>query len=373
VVRLRLASHGLSSMNRSGTELSTPVDVVERMLAVQSQDFPAGKWALGARSPSSTAQDVVATIDSGRIVRSWPMRGTLHLVPAADLNWMLELTTARLVAAFATRRKQLGLDDATIETAREIAIAALEGGRRLSRAEFLQVLEQNEISTTGQRGYHLIWNLAQTGTLCWGPHEGKQQALVLLSEWIPGPRRLERAEALGEFLLRYLSGHGPATLKDFAWWSGLTVADAKIGLGQVQDRLTELDVDGVVHYLCSTSDTGESGSPVHQRAPLLLLPAFDEYLLGYQDRSFAIEPENLLRVVPGKNGIFFPIMVEAGRVVGTWRPSSKGSVLTAQAQPLGHLDTRQEARFQRSVTEYSRFMGKPVRVEAQAPGVAALA
>ena len=167
LLRLRLRAHGLT-----GEGLPSPVAVAERMLAVQAQDFRAGCWALGVRSPGATIGDVTAAIDSGSIVRSWPMRGTLHFVPACDLHWMLHLTTPRMLARQRTRRSQLGLEDRDIERARDAAVHALSGRRELTRSGFLEMLGEQGIDTGGQRGYHLIWYLAQTGTLCWGRTEG---------------------------------------------------------------------------------------------------------------------------------------------------------------------------------------------------------
>ncbi|WP_104192834.1 DNA glycosylase AlkZ-like family protein [Cryobacterium sp. Y82] len=199
----------------TGVALPGAVAVAERMLAVQAQDYPAAQWALGVRSPGTTLHDVQAVISAGEIVRSWPMRGTLHFVPARELGWMQNLTTPRLLAKTRTINERLGLDWAVLERAREAAIAALTGQKQLSRAEFMAMLRATAISTEGQRGHHMIVHLARTGTLCWGRHVGTQQGL-LLDEWVPNPRRFERDEALGEFVYRYFLGHGPATLVDSA-------------------------------------------------------------------------------------------------------------------------------------------------------------
>jgi hypothetical protein len=362
VVRLRLLAHWLVERHSRSA-----VDVVERMLATQAQDFLAGKWAIGIRSPGLSSADVDASINSGAIVRSWPMRGTLHFVPPADLNWILQLTTPRRLSGTKTRQGQLGLDDAVIEASRVIAIDLLAGGRELSRAEFLQALEDNGISTAKQRGYHLIWHLAQSGTLCWGRIRGTAQVLVLMDEWVPHPRRLERDEALGEFLVRYLRGHGPATIKDFAWWSQLTLADVRTGLAVAGDRVVELAVDGHMMYVEATSDVGELGSRIRQRSPVLTLGGFDEYLLGYRDRSFTVDDDLLARVVPGKNGIFLPIMVSNGRVTGTWRRLMKGHSITVESQPFAAFPDSMAADFARSIDQYARFLGVTATVASPAP------
>jgi hypothetical protein len=358
---MRLRAHALV-----GEGMSSPVTVAERMLAVQAQDFRAACWALGVRSPGSTAADVAGALDAGHIVRSWPMRGTLHFVPAVDLGWMLQLTAPRLLAGQRTRRAQLGLSEDDIERARHIAVDALTGGRELNRHGFLRMLEEQGLDTGGQRGYHLIWTLAQTGTLCWGRTEGTGQVLVLLDEWVREPRALERDEALGEFLLRYLRGHGPAGLKDFTWWSQMTVADANVAVAVAGDRLDELQVGDAILYREAGADAGGIDALRQSRDSVLALPGFDEYLLGYRDRDHVIAPELLERVVPGRNGIFLPLMVAAGRVVGTWRSTRAGRSMSVRAQPFAPLSARRLAGFERSIRRYSRFLGTRIAVTAAA-------
>ena len=367
ITRRRLASQALTGSIGHSSSRADPADgpalVIDRMLALQAQDLRWAKWAAAVRAPGSTSADVDRLIDSGRIVRSWPMRGTLHFVPGPDLGWMLALSTPRLWAGSATRRRDLGLDDATIERARAVAVGALTGGRELSRSEFQALLEQNGIDAGGQRGYHLIWHLAQSGTLCWGRQLDSQQMLVLLDEWVPNARRLERDESLGEYLLRYLTGHGPATLSDFTWWSQLTVAEAKIARAVAAPQLVELEVDGT-GYLLPAAEDSPLPRAIRGRGPaaVVALAGFDEYLLGYRDRSFALDPGSFERVVPGKNGIFLPILVKGGRVIGTWRRDWKPRLITVQPEPFDDLPAADRRAAERALHEYGDFLGRPVHV-----------
>lgn len=368
----RLVSQELTGSIGRGGEATAAADkpalVVDRMLAMQAQDLRWAKWAAAVRAPGSTVADVDRLIDSGRIVRSWPMRGTLHLVPGPDLGWMLDLSTPRLWAGSARRRHDLGLDEATIERARSVAVDALTGGRDLSRAAFLALLDHAGIDARGQRGYHLIWHLAQSGTLCWGRQTDAQQMLVLRDEWVPVSRRLERDEALGEYLLRYLIGHGPATLSDFTWWSQLTLADARIAQAVAAEQLATLDVDGTP-YLWSGQDDAPLPRAAAGRGPgaVIALAGFDEYLLGYRDRGFAIDPAGFERVVPGKNGIFLPILVKGGRVIGTWRREWKPKLVTVEPAPFGALSPTDASATERALREYARFLGTSVHI-LPAPG-----
>ncbi|WP_426624104.1 winged helix DNA-binding domain-containing protein [Leifsonia sp. McL0607] len=350
LLRMRRLAHGID-----GDREATPADVARRLLAVQAQDFAAACWALALRTTEATRADVLADLDAGRIVRSWPMRGTLHFVPPEDLRWMLGVTTTRMVAGLAARHRQLELDAPDFVRARDLVTEALSGGRSIGRAEVMELWERAGIATTGQRGYHLIYFLAQTGVLCWGPTLRTQQSLVLLDEWAPTSRRLEPDEACGEFLLRYLQGHGPATIKDFVWWTKGTVAGAKTGLAVLGDAVSRLEVDGVAYLVTAELADRAASAPEtrRERESVHLLPAFDEYLLGYQDRRAVLDDEHFNRIVPGGNGVFQPTVVARGRVVGTWRrPGGDGAVdlqsfvlLTATQQRAAALSAEAYRRF----------------------------
>ena len=204
----------------------------------------------------------------------------------------------------------------------------------MRRADLVQAWDDGGLAITGQRGYHLIWSLAQTGTLCWGPlHDSGEQQLVLLDEWVPAPRRLEREEALGEWALRYFRSHGPATRADFIWWTGLVAADVRAGIELARPELTEHIVDGVEYLMDPQTPDRLAASRRRVRVPMLL-PGFDEYLLGYRDRSAVLPPEFAQRVCPGANGVFAPTVVAAGQVVGTWRRVGTGARRRLEATPF---------------------------------------
>jgi hypothetical protein len=261
------------------------------------------------------------------------MRGTLHLLAAEDLPWMLELLGPRVVAGAAKRRERLGLTEADAERAREIALGALSGGRRLCRAPLLAALGEGGVDVSGQRGYHLLWYLSQTGTLCLGPTDDGEQAFVLLGEWVPNPRRLEREEALGELVRRYFVGHGPATVADLVRWAGTTVRDVRTGLAIAQDDLDSIDVDGEEHFLDPAAPERLEQCRAEARG-LFLLPGFDEYVLGYGDRRAILDPEFADRIVPGGNGMFRPTVVVDGRIAGTWGWTGRGAKRRAVAEPF---------------------------------------
>ncbi len=315
---LRLAAQRVAAPS------GTAAEVVAWMGALQAQDLPAAMTAVALRTASGSRAGVEAALDAGQVVRSWPMRGTLHLVDAGDLRWMLALTTERLIARAAPRRAALGIDPPMIDRARDLARGAL-AGCRLTRAELLAIWDDAGLLGVPQRSYHLIWHLAQTGTLCWGPLHGGEQQLVLLDEWVPPQPPLEREEALGRWALRHLTSHGPATAADFAWWTKLLAADVRAAVALARPHLERIDVDGVEHWM-GTGTAAALASHRDAAESVHLLPAFDEHLLGYGDRGAVLPAEHAHRVVPGGNGVFLPTVVAGGQVVGTWRRSRAGAV-----------------------------------------------
>jgi Winged helix DNA-binding domain len=328
-----LALLRLVAQRLAGPPLPTPGAVVRRLTCVQAQELPGALTSVALRTADRSRAAVEAALDAGDVVRSWPMRGTLHLVAAEDLHWLLELLGPRVLAGAAQRRAALDLTGDDIERARAVVTATLAGGRRCGRRELLAAVADGGVATTGQRGYHLLWYLAQTGTLCLGPTRDGEQLFVLLDEWVPGPRRLGREEALAELALRFFTGHGPATVADLARWAGLPVRDVRAGVAAVRGRLATLEAGGREHLMApETPDLLAAHRADAER--LLLLPGFDEFVLGYADRSCAVPPEFAQRIVPGNNGVFRPTVVVAGRVVGTWRWTGTGTRRRLDAEPF---------------------------------------
>ena len=318
------------------------------MLAVQAQEFGQALWAVGSRAPGSTRTGILSVLDSAALVRSYPIRGTLHFVRPDDLRWMLGLTAPRMIKSAARRLAELELDQRTLHQAVEVAREALSGGAALGRDAFLATLNRAGISTAGQRGYHIIWFLAQKEVVCWGPPDGTQQALVLLDEWAPADSGIDREEALRRFVAGYFTGHGPATLQDFVWWSKLTVADAKIGLVQACSELAEYIHDGVSYW---ANPAAADPHPAPERG--FLLPGYDEYILGYQDRSLTLPRDYAPRIMLAKNGVFKPALMLGGRAVGTWRRDPRAGKPTISPFPESGISDL--SAFDGAIEEYERF------------------
>jgi hypothetical protein len=287
--------------------------------------------------------------------RTWPMRGTLHFVAPADVRWMLALLAPRIIASGARRRQQLELDEATIARSQELFARGLEGGKQLTREEMYQLLEQAGVSTAGQRGYHMLARAAQDALICFGTPNGKQQTFVLLDEWAPQTKHLAGEEALAELARRYFTSRGPATLQDFMWWSGLAAADAKRGLEAARPALIHETMDNRVYWLSPHTPGLENNQHT-----ACLLPGFDEYLLGYRDRSAALDPAFAQQVCPGGNGVFFPTIVIDGRVAGTWKRTRKKGKVVITPSPFYGLSRAEYDAFAAAAECYAAFIGLPL-------------
>jgi winged helix DNA-binding protein len=326
----RLRSHLLA-----GNALKTPHAVVSHMTAMQAQDYLASLWAIGLRMKSATEEIVERAIAERKIVRCWPMRGTLHFVAAEDLHWMLELLAPRVLARHRKRlENDFELDVKTLRRARTLVERALQGGRSLTRDELYALLEKAKIATTNSRGLHILFSLAHERVVCFGARRGKQPTIVLLDEWVSPPPPKSREDALIELAQRYVKSHGPATSADFAWWSGLTPKEASEAF-----EAAELD----------QRESARRSSPgVH------LLPAFDEYTVAYRDRSSIVDAAFVKRINNG-GGILSPVVVVNGCVVATWKRTLRNSDVGIDVAPFAELDV---STLQREADRYAKFVGK---------------
>ncbi len=316
MIERRLRSHRLSA------PAATVAAAAEHMLATQAQEFWGGRWALASRTRGApSVRDVDAAFDRGEIVRSWTMRGTIHVIPARDLAWVLSLTGERQGRSAAAVHRAEGIDADELARAHRVVSAALRGGNRLTRKELFAVLERSGIATDGQRGYHLLVALSVRALLCQGPvvprvtGPTREQYLVLTDEWVPEPAT--PADPLAEFFARYIASHGPAGVRDFAWWSGLPLGVSRDAAAAASDRLSVFADAGEPLYVATGAAPRRSAS-----APeVLALPPFEEYYLSYADRTVPCAPEFLSAIGPSMNGIVRPILVARGAVVGVWTHS----------------------------------------------------
>jgi hypothetical protein len=334
---------------------TTPAEVVGWMAAMQAQDYNGALWAVALRLPEAGEADIEQAIAERTIVRTWPLRGTLHFVAAADVRWMLDLLAPSIIAGSLRRRQQLALDDAELARAQTVITEALADGETRTREELMARLEAGQIATGGQRGYHILWQLALAGLICFGPRQGKQQTFVLLDEWAPNAKRMDRDEALAALAARYFGSHGPATLQDLVWWSGLKTGDARRAIEAAASQLVQAELDGTRYWMAQEIPAWDESSP-----HAALLPAFDEYMLGYRGRDAVLDPQHAQKIVPGSNGVFRPIFVVDGQIAGTWKSAPKKKTLTLTLSPFAPLSAAEERAVQAAAQPYGRYLGKTV-------------
>lgn len=351
-----LAHQRLHNQRIASAPFEQPGDVVRWLGAVQSQDYPAAKWAVAQRTEGVTDTAMDRAFADGAILRTHVLRPTWHFVTPADIRWMLALTAPRVNAATASRHRTLELDDAVFARSNAALIDALQGGKQCTRPEIAAILAQAGIATDDlQRLTHLLMRAELDAVICSGALRGKQHTYALLDERAPQATMLERDEALATLTQRYFTSHGPATVADYAWWSGLTVADAKAGLAMIASRLNHEVRGGQTYWLAASPPPSQPSSEA-----IYLLPNFDEYIVAYKDRSAVIDPSHAENLGPRGNVLFSHTIVIDGRIVGTWtRTFTKDAVVIA-ALPFITLGDAEIRALSAAAERYGTFLGMPV-------------
>ena len=349
--RLRLHAQGID-----GTRFESAETVVRTLGAVQAQDYYGGLWAVGLRTTGSLQSDVEHALASGAIVRTWPMRGTLHFVPAEDARWMLELMTPRVIQSSAARYRELELDERVFAKSAETIVQKLEGGRQLTRPDFYKVLENAGISTAQNRGLHILGHLAQKRLICFGPRAGKQQTLVLFEEWLPSAKALGTEESLAGLVRRYFIGHGPATLHDLAWWSGLTLTEVKKGLALVERELERVTIDDREYWMAPGAAAPRASAAAH------LLPIYDEFTVAYRDRTAAVDPSRARETVTGLSAA----IVLGAQIAGTWTRELKKDRVVLSLRTFETLSEAQRRKIAQAARRFGDFLGLTGEVDWRA-------
>jgi len=348
-----IRQYRLQQQQISQSQLRTPTEVVHWFGAMQAQEFANSRWAIGLRLPGTSEAEVQKAFDTGKIVRSWAMRGTIHNMAPADIRWILDLLGEGVCRKAASRHRQLELDDATLNKSVKIMEKALEGGKHLTRTEIFDLLEKKGIATKEQRGVHIINHAALHQHICFGKMKGKQPTFTLLDEWIPRPandKELSRAEALAKLALRYYTSHGPATIADYANWAGVGLGEAKAATEAVRKSLSNGSFAGTEYFAAADLQ------PLRKTNEVYLLPAFDEYGIGYKDRSAILEEQHF-RQVFSINGIFFPIVVVQGKVWGTWKRSVNKKAVDLELSLFSELNASQLKKVKDRMMEFAAYLG----------------
>lgn len=344
-IRVR-RQHNQLLVNSTETD---PAAVVAHMAAMQAQEYAMAKWAIALRMENGTDEVVEKAFNDGRILRTHTMRPTWHFIANEDIRWMLDITAPRVIAVNAFMYRKLGLDDTVFAKSFRVLEKILEGNNYLTRDAIKQELAAQKIGGDGMRIAHIMMQAELTGLVCSGPRDGNQFTYALIDERAPKAKKLSAEESLRELCSRYFGSRGPATLKDFTTWSGLTVKQAKEGIALIEEDLKKTVADGTDYYF-----TGDA--PKSRKKLNYLMPDYDEYGMAYKDRSVLIDPAS-----GGNKSHFDRVVIIDGMTGGTWRRTIKKEAVELELQ-LFQPHKVTDAAVKQAVADYAAFLGKKVRI-----------
>lgn len=347
IAHLRLRHSGLTQ-----SSFESPQEVVRHHGAMQAQDYGLAKWSIGQRAAGLTDGAIDEALTSGEIIRTHVLRPTWHFASREDVRWMLEFTASRVLRRTDKRRQELGLDGATLKRCESLIAAELEGGNQLTRMEIGGVLESAGINAALQRLPHILMLCELNAVICSGGMRGKQNSYALFDERVPKSRVRDRAEALTELIRRYLSSHGPATIKDLSWWSGLTVRDIRAGMEELGSDVSADVVSGVTFWSMS-NDRDEA---VDKNRSSHLLQAYDELLVGYSESRYFGDPRaNEARSAWSDRALPTGVVLHSGNVTGHWRRTVRGSGVTVEAFVYQRPNGSQRRALEEAAAALGRF------------------
>lgn len=338
------------------TKFTTVKDIVGWMVAMQAQDYSMVKWAIGTRLPNFTIVQVDEAIDRGEIIRTHLLRPTWHFVSADDIYWLLELTAPRIRASLKLRHQGLELTESLIAKSNALIQGALLDGNHLTREELVAILQNAKIATDENRASHIFMCAELDGIICSGATKNKKQTYALLSERVPKSENLTREESLKRIASRYFVSRGPATLQDFVWWSGLSAGDARNALEMVKSNLISEKIGSETYWF-----TNSLSVPKNDNNSTYLLPAFDEFLISYKDRNASLPLANLKKAV-SNNGIFWPIIVVNGQVMGLWKRTIKKEKVIVETDLFQPQNKSIRNLIEKEVIAFGDFLGKKAEV-----------
>jgi Winged helix DNA-binding domain len=340
----------LNSQQIGVAKFNTVKDVVNWMGAMQAQDYAMAKWAIGVRLPNSLDQVISASIDSGDILRTHLLRPTWHFVSNDDIFWILELTAHQIKGSFKSRHIQLGLSEAVLRKSNIVIEKALRGGTHLSREELMVELGKAKIATDLNRASHLFAWAELDGLICSGATKGGKQTYALLEERVPNKTTFTKEEALATLANKYFTSRCPATLKDFKWWSGLSVSDAKHALELVASEFISEKIGSQIYWYANSDSV-----PYVNKDAVYLLPAYDEFIISYKDRSASLLVETQNKTV-SNNGIFRPVIVVNGQVKGTWNRKVKKDKVVVEAEFFEKPSKTAKSLIEEATIQYGHFL-----------------
>lgn len=356
-----IATLRLSNQQISAGRFTTPKKLAEWMGAMQAQDFRMVKWAIGLRLPGCTADIVEKAIDDGDIIRTHVLRPTWHFVDVEDLGWMLDLSAPGIMASLKSRQNFLGLTPQILSRSNEILAEALKG-KKAGRDEIAGWIRAGGIALksggdTGEnRLSHILLWAELSKIICSGGSRGNNQAYALISDRVPEPKNPGKEEALRILACKYFRSHGPATIKDFAWWSGLSTREIRAALERAGDELESASIDSVTYWF------GKDRAAAQDGGSAWLLPAFDEFIISYTDRS-AVMSEVSHKKAVSQNGVFRSVLVVGNHVEGLWKPEKSNKGIIIKLSLFRSLKKAEKIAVEEAAESYGNFLGEKAEVK----------
>ena len=350
MIRYRLVNQQIAD-----SKFKAPQQIVEWMIAMQAQEFAMAKWAIGLRLPGSVEGDIEEAFTKGEILRTHLMRPTWHFVAPSDIRWLLALTAPRVHTASAFMHRHLELDTKLFKRSNDAIIKALSGGKQLTREQLRIALEQKKIKADGVRLAHLLMKAELDAIICSGARQGKQFTYALLEERVAPAKTIHRTEALAAFTQRYFTSRGPATIKDFTTWSGLTVADAKEGARMLPSNFIKEKIKEQEYYFIPA----DLSSNIKIQTSFLM-PDYDEYGMGYKDRSVLLVSKEDVLQFRGENPAYNRMIIFDGKIEGTWKRVIKNNTVSIETIPFRPLSKTRQQILARAIKKYCSFIGKKV-------------
>ena len=356
---LDIPRYRLHNQFLSQTNFTEPSQVLTALGAVQSQDYAGGKWGLGLRLKGANDTALDSAFNEGKILRTHILRPTWHFVAPEDIRWMLALTGPRVHTVNGFMYRQQELDPATIKKSYGVMEKTLEGNKQLTRAELGATLEQAGIKNAeGIRLSYIVMSAELDGLICSGPRRGKQFTYALVEERAPQGKALTSQEALAELTRRYFATRGPATLHDFTWWSGLTMADAKEGIEAVRSQFVHEVIDEKTYWFDGAV------TPVKEKSPTAhLLPNYDEYFIGFKDRSAIGDVAKEAGIKSGDPSFLAHVIVLDGQLVGGWKRTLKKNTAQIELMLITALTKAQQKAVDQAISQYGKFLQLTVEQE----------
>ena len=342
-----------------GTEFRTAKELVGWMGAVQAQDYAMAKLAVGLRLLQATDNTIESAFNRGEIIRTHIMRPTWHFVAAEDIYWLLELTAPKIKSSVKSRHRDLEITPDLLSRSNDIIGKALLERKLLTREELAIEFGKADINVSNNRLSHLMFCAELEGLICSGPVRGKKQTYALLEARVPRTKMLTRDESLAELAKRYFTSHCPATLQDFVWWSGLSVNDARLALESVKPDFISEIIGSDTYWLTNSFSTSKGGNSI-----VHLLPAFDEFLISYRDRSASLSLVHNCKAV-SDNGIFRPVIVIDGQVSGLWKRTTKKDKVIIETDLFQAQDSQIQDGIEKAVRNFESFFGKTASMSYQ--------